>query len=403
MSSTIARRVALVVALVALGTPVFTQQAGSQEGGELNPWAVPGWSFVPGLTLSGVYDTNVALASAPADTQRTQGDRLYIAEPFGQLRYFGRRTNFSTGYGGYLRRYSDFDQLNGFDQRGYLTLRHLATRHVTLFLHDTYMDVPSTDEVELNGIPFSRTGSRFNTLAAGVEARLTKFTDLSVRYDQTWVTFDRKDTLLTGGWVNGVKTELARRLTDRASLGAEYGIRLADLNEGTRQVVFQDAGGTLRYAAGPHTSLSLGAGVSHLVDDARDESRTGPYFRAGVTHDGERATIGAGYERMFVPSFGFGGSNQSQELRAFVQMPLDRNRTYVQGSAAWRRSDPFIPGELKLDTIWLRSTVGYALARWLRLEGFYAFTRQDSQVTGGEIHRHRTGVQIVISQPVRIR
>ena len=44
-----------------------------------------------------------------------------------------------------------------------------------------------------------------------------------------------------------------------------------------------------------------------------------------------------------------------------------------------------------------------ALARWLRLEGFYAFTRQDSQVTGGEIHRHRTGVQIVISQPVRIR
>ena len=403
MSSTIARRVALVVALVALGTPVFTQQAGTQEGGELNPWAVPGWSFVPGLTISGVYDTNVALASAPADTQRTQGDRLYIAQPFGQLRYFGRRTNFSTGYGGYLRRYSDFDQLNGFDQRGYLTLRHLATRHVTVFLHDTYMDVPSTDEVELNGVPFSRTGSRFNTLAAGAQARLTKFTDLSVRYDQTWVSFDRKDTLLTGGWVNGVRTELARRLTERASLGAEYGIRFADLNEGTRQVLFQDAGGTFKYAAGPHTSFSLGAGLSHLADDAQHETRTGPYIRAGVTHDGERATIGAGYERMFVPSFGFGGSNQSQELRAFVQMPLDRNRTYVQGSAAWRRSDPFLAGELKLDTIWLRSTVGYALARWLRLEGFYAFTRQDSQVTGGEIHRHRTGVQIVISQPVRIR
>lgn len=400
---TLLRRVTLALALVAIGTPAFTQQGGQQESTELNPWNVPGWSFVPGLTLSGLYDTNVGLASAPADTKQTQGDRLVVAQPFGQLRYLGPRTDFSTGYGGYLRRYTKFNQLDGFDQRGYLSLRHLATRRVTLFLHDTYTDVPTTDEVELNGVPFSRTGSRFNTFSGGVQARLTKFTDLSVRYDQTWVTFDRKDTVLTGGWVNGVSAGLGRRLSERMTVGAEYGVRLADLNEGTRQVVFQDAGGTVTYAAGPHTSLSVGAGMSHLDDRSREETRTGPYVRAGVTHQGDRATVGAAFERMFVPSFGFGGSNQSQELRAFVQMPLTRNRAYVQGSAAWRRSDPFLAGELKLDTIWVRSTLGYALARWLRLEGFYAFTSQDSQVTGGEISRHRSGVQVVISQPVRIR
>jgi hypothetical protein len=224
-----------------------------------------------------------------------------------------------------------------------------------------------------------------------------------VRYDQVWVTFDRTNTLLTGGMVNGVHGQLGHRLGPRLQVGAEYGIRAASLNEGTRHVTFQDAGGTLRYDLTSTTVVSLGGGMSHLVDDARVDTRTGPYIRAGLTRTGGRATVGASFERMFVPSFGFGGSNQSDELRGFIQMPLTRNRTYIQGSATWRRSDPFIANELRLDTIWLRSTVGYALARWLRLEGFYAYTSQNSQVTGGEIHRNRVGAQIVVSQPVRIR
>jgi hypothetical protein len=74
----------------------------------------------------------------------------------------------------------------------------------------------------------------------------------------------------------------------------------------------------------------------------------------------------------------------------------------VDGSVAWRRSNPFVANELRLDTYWVRSTLGYGLTRWLRLEGFYAFSRQDSQVTGGEVNRHRGGVQVVISQPMRI-
>jgi hypothetical protein len=83
-------------------------------------------------------------------------------------------------------------------------------------------------------------------------------------------------------------------------------------------------------------------------------------------------------------------------------MPVYRNRAYVQGSAAWRRTNPFLATELRLDTLWVHSTVGYSVSRWLRTEGQYAYTRQDSQVTGGEISRHRVGVQLVISQPMRI-
>jgi hypothetical protein len=46
---------------------------------------------------------------------------------------------------------------------------------------------------------------------------------------------------------------------------------------------------------------------------------------------------------------------------------------------------------------------GYAVQRWLRLEGYYWFTRQDTRVTAGQINRHVVGVQVVVSEPMRIR
>jgi len=394
------RRIALATGVCLLVTVAV---ASAQESAELPSWRTPGWSFTPGLVIAGEFDSNIALASPPADTRQTRSDRLVVAEPFAQLEYFSRRTELSTGYRGFLRRYMDITELNGFDQRGSVSLRRLATKRLTLSFNDAYMHVPTTDDVELNGVPFSRTGSRTNRAAAGFEARLTKLTTLSARYENTWVDFDRQDTLLTGGWVNGVRVTLTRDVTARVALGGEYGIRFADLNEGTRNLRFQDAGGTLRLLLAPHTALSLAGGYSYLDDRSFDTVRTGPYARAELTHEAERATVGASFERSFVPSFGFGGSSQSQEVRGFVRMPLDRNRMYVNESAVWRRTNPFITSELVLDAIWIRSALGYSASRWLRIEGYHAFTRQDSRVTGGEINRHRTGVEIVISQPMRIR
>ena len=385
--------------MVAAGAPLRAQDPGS----EFQSWRTPGWSFTPGITVSTVYDSNIALANAPASTRTTQGDQLFEVEPFGQLEYFSPRTEFSSGYRGYLRRYQDFDQLNGFDQQVHGSVRRLVTRRVTLFARDNYADVPTTDDVQLNGVPFRRVGSKMNSAQAGMEARLTKYTDLSVSYENTWIRFDRPELFLTNGWVNGVRGELSRRLSDRLSLGGEYAMRFANLNEGTHQVMFQDAGGTLHYHVASGTTLSLAGGVSHLNDRLVLVTRTGPYVRAGITHDVVRATVGASFERVYVPSFSFGGSTQSQEIRGFVRMPLDKNRFYVQGSAAWRRNDPFIANELQLDTIWVRSTLGYSATRWMRVEGFHAFTRQDSIVTGGEINRQRIGAQVVISQPVRIQ
>jgi hypothetical protein len=392
------------VALSAILIATTAAPGGAQNtSSEFTSSRMPGWSFTPGVTIAGEFDSNVALASAPADTRQTESDRVLLAQPFVQLGFMSPRTEFSTGYQSYVRRHMEVAQLNGFDQRGYVSLRRLATKRLTLSLNDQYADVASTDEVELNGVPFSRTGVHTNAVLGGLDARLTKFTNLAVRASNTWVDFERTDTLLTGGSVSGVSTGLSRRLNERTTGGAEYAIRFADLNEGTHQLTFQDVGGTLQYAVAGKTALSLGAGVSFLEDRSFDVSRRGPYMRADVTHEAARATVGAGFERSFLPSFGFGGSNQSMQARGFIHMPLNRNRVYVLGSGSWRRTEPFVAGELELDTFAIRSTLGYSATRWLRVEGFYAFSRQDSQVTGGEINRHRVGTQMVISQPMRIR
>jgi hypothetical protein len=403
MSTEMWRSAALAAALVgAWASPAAAQW-------EAAAWNTPGWTFTPSVRIGVEYDSNVALADAPASTGETASDRLVLVTPSGQIDFLSPRTTFSAGYRGHVRRYLDVTPLNGVDHSFNIGIRRLATKRLTLEFGDTYTDVPTTDDVELNGVPFSRTGTRTNSFNGGVTARLTKFTDLSVRYEHTWVSFDRDvdnpaQNFLLGGTVHGLRAELGHRLNDRVTAGGEYGFRTASLNQGLRELTFHDAGAGIQVALARNTSLSASAGVSFLIDELFDLTRTGPFLRLSLSHDIQRATVGASFERSFVPSFGLGGSSQNQELRGFVRMPIAASRFYVQGSAAWRHSDPFVETEqLGIDTIYLRSTVGYATTRWLRIEGFYTYTRQDSIVTGGEIDRNRAGVQFVFAQPMRIR
>lgn len=395
------RAAALTALLVGSAAVASAQQAPDELGSP----RLPGWTFTPSMSIAALFDSNVALDDAPASTGQTEGDRLFLLRPSGQFEFMSPRTDFSATYSGNVRRYVEFDQLNGYDQRLNVSLRRLATRRLTLFVGNTFVDVPTTDEVEVNGVPFSRTGTRTNSLSAGLTARLTKFTDFNGRYEHTFVSFDptNDQTFLTGGQVNAFHGDVSQRFSERIALGGEYSIRFADLNEGTRQLTFQNLGGTFRYTVGPRTSLSMAAGLARLDDRTLDESRNGPFFRSALTHQLSRAVIGAVFEKNYVPSFGFGGSTSNQELGGFIRMPIYQNRLYVQGSTTWRRSIPLNEGSLELDTIRARTTVGYFAARWLRTEGFYTYARQDSIITGGEIDRHRVGVQVVVSQPMRIR
>ena len=391
------RRAALAAALCVITASAVAAQ---ERSAEFPTYLQPGFTFTPGISIAGVWDSNVALA---APSGRAAGDQMFLFEPFGQLELVSPRTELVAGYKGYVRRYMDVDALNSYDQRSYFSLRRLATRRVTVFLNNEFADVPTTDEVELNGLPFTRTGSKSNRLAAGVETRLTKFTDLNVRYENTWVKFDREAPSLSDGWINSVETDVRRRLNERLAVGAEYGIRKADLDQGQRTLWFHDVGGLVTFDVGPHTQLSAAGGYSFLNDTLLERAPSGPYMRGELKHALDRATLGVSVEKSLVPSFGFGGSSDSEEVRGYVQMPLSRNRLYIQSDALWRRSSPLEIEELELDTIQVSNTLGYSVVRWLRLEAFHIFTRQDSRITGGEINRQRAGLQLVVSQPMRIR
>jgi hypothetical protein len=375
----------------------------AQDRPEVESWRIPGWSFTPSLGTGVLWDSNVALSDPRADLGETQGDTVFTIEPAGQLEFFGKRSDFTATYRGNMRRYFEVDGLDTFNQRAGVILRHQASARLSFFLRDSFADTPTTDEVELNGVPFRRTGSRTNTFATGLTAQLTRRTAASGRYDMTWITFERPDVFLTGGWIHAWQGTLVYQPQERLSAGGEYRFRISELDDGSRSLSFHDTGGVVRYQIGRTTTWNASAGFSVLNDKTANLTRVGPYIKTDIAHQLTRSTIGASFERMFVPSFGFGGSSNSIAFHSWIVTPFNRGRIFANGSFSWRRSTPLAAESLQADTVWLRSSIGYAATRWARLEGLYTYTLQDSVVTGGEVARHRLGAQVVISQPVRIR
>ncbi len=392
---------AVAVALMILGGVGVSAQ---DRPAEIEGYVVPGWSFTPGISISSVWDSNVALSGRSAETGGTIGDNIFTITPMGQIALQSPRTQFSAGYRGHLRRHVDVEELDGFDQRAHLILRHMVTPRLTIFAQNEFAEMPTTDLTELNGVPFARVGSRSNRLAAGVEGRLTKYTTTRVRYENTWTSFDRLDGFLSGGTIHGVGADVWRRLSERLTVGVEGRIRRSDITRLDPRVIwFRNVGGAVEYRLTEFVAVTGAVGVAHLRDSRFDDTRTAPYYRIGIDRHTERIDAGATFERSYMPSFGFSGSNDTQEVRGYVRMPFSRNRFYVQSDGIWRRSNPFFAGEIQLDTFVTSNTVGYSALRWLRVEGYHAYSRQDSIITGGEVDRHRIGAQLVVSQPMRIR
>jgi hypothetical protein len=395
------RRPAVIATLLLACTAGTIAQ---ERPAEFEGYVLPGWSFTPGLSLSGLWDSNVTLAAPAAGTGRTPSDNVFVIVPSGTLAMNSTRTTFSAGYRGYLRRHVDLGELNGFDQRGYVTLQHAATPRLSWFVTDELSEMATTDLLELYGVPFRRVGVTSNRFGTGLKARLTKLTDLEVRYDHQWSAFDEVDEFVIGGTIQGLATGVHRRLTERATVGAEARIHRSDVTRAEPRVVwFQDAGGVFDYKLTEALTLALAGGISHLRDSRFEETKTSPYYRLGLEHESARATMGVSLEQSYAPSFGFSGSNDNRELHGFVHMPFSKNRFYIEGDGSWRRSNPFFNLDIRFDTIISHATIGYSTLRWFRTEGYYAYSRQDSIIPGAPIQRHRIGMQVVVSQPMRIR
>ena len=84
-------------------------------------------------------------------------------------------------------------------------------------------------------------------------------------------------------------------------------------------------------------------------------------------------------------------------------MPLDRNRFYVQESASWRHTNPFVATELALDSMFARDRARLRGAEVVPDRGLLRLQHQDNRSPAAKISRNVAGVQFVVSEPVRIR
>jgi hypothetical protein len=399
--------IARALVAVVIGALLAGPRPAAAQSAEGEPGQAPGWTFTPAVVVGWFWDSNVAMVSQGFN-QDIRADNVFLITPSGSMDFLGKHTNFGIGYSGTVRRYRDVNELNGFDQRFRVSVAHRPTARLLLFGREGFARLPTTDETELNGVPFRRMGSRLNNASGGFEYRLTKLSTLRAAYEFVDVAFDHDrllPTFVIGGRSHGVTSEFTRRLTERVALGAIYEIRFAQIKTelGTDQPLrFQIVGASSRYTLGPMTSIVLAGGISTLSDPGIGDTNVGPFIRAGITHHLERATLDAGYERSFVPTFGFAASTQTEQLHGSVVMPVYRNRAYVQASTAWRRNNPLLANEPPLKSFWLSTTVGYTVARPVRIEGFYTTAWQDTRVAGGQVNRHRVGAQVVLSSPVRV-
>lgn len=389
--------VVLIAALCA-ATPAAAQTFQLAEPGQ-----TPGWVFTPTFVFSSAYDDNVILAGHRAPTE---SDTVSVLSPSGDLQYRGRHNWLGFGYAGSISLYRQLSQLNSYDQTARLDTRHQLSRRFTLLLHEAVSFMPTTDAVTLTGVPFLRTGSRLNDSRADLHVQLAPHTTATAEYSFEWVSFDTNldfSRFLHGGRAHGVSGTVEQQLSHQWTVGGSYSFRRAIISDNAGQFDIQEGMGTTSFQATPTLLLSGGFGFSRLRDAQNLTSRTGPSWRASAVQQLERVTVSGSYFRSYVPSFGLGGTLQNEELDATVRMPLAKNRFYWQGGLSWRRNAPLTPGEQSLRSLWFQNWVGYSIQRWLRIEGYFWRSQQDSLLPGGRVDRDRVGIQVVTALPMRLQ
>src|SRR5438874_2647147 len=113
-------------------------------------------------------------------------------------------------------------------QGGRLELRREESARLKWFAHGSAASMPSTDLVDLGGIPFHRVGVDTALGRGGVEYKLATHDSLSQTYEYQSVSFDRPEdlrTVLRGGHVQQTVTTYRRHLDERLTLGADYSFR----------------------------------------------------------------------------------------------------------------------------------------------------------------------------------
>ncbi|MGE5359783.1 MAG: hypothetical protein ACM3NQ_12270 [Bacteroidales bacterium] len=364
-----------------------------------------GWTVTPVFVFSQSADSNVTLAGKGAPNT---ADKALGLAPSGEIGYLGPHTTMTAGYAGSATRYFTLSQLDTFDQRLYVNFKQLITRRVQLFGQASAGWLPTTDTVLLAGVPFVRVGSTIKTVQGGVTVALAKHTTTTAGYRLEYIGFDRTNPLavgLLGGHSNGVYGDIRQQVSPHVTVGAAYDIRRTDITDRLQQFNMLNVQGTVEYRFSPAFFVSGGLGVARIAGSLPGfGSRVGPAMTATINYTFDRTLAFAGYTRAYVPSYAIGGTTQDAELTTGVRVPVAfRNRLVLGGSVSWRRNDPLSLLGQPLNSVWLTANAGYGFAPWLRVEGFYSRSTQDSHLPGGVVDRNQFGVQIVTLAPMRFK
>lgn len=391
-----------VIVLATWGRPVAGQTQSTPNK------STPGWVFTPAMGVGGVWENNVFIL---LEDDNPPSDYASPLNPSLSLDFTGRNTKFSAGYNGSFTLYRTLEELNNYQQslRGQFERR--LTRRVRLVIDEDFEAAPTTDALERGDVPFHRVGSKSNMLSASLESALGAQTSLNGGYVFRVVEFDAgplRSTELKGGHSHELELALVHGLSRRLSLTLDYEFVRAIVSGSTLFPELEDrfniqaGSGTLQYAVMEDFNIFGGIGLAHLGAGLTHEARTGPTWRAGLSRKIDRTTLSAMYRRSYTPSFGFGGTSQNEELTGNVHVAFARNRAYVSGSTTWSENDALDARQRSLRSLWLTGRVGYAVARWMTVEGYYGRAQQDSQVAGGKRHRHMVGFQVITSKPVKL-
>jgi hypothetical protein len=387
---------ALALCLGVGDAPLRAQQPAQQE-------QPAGWIFTPSFGIGGSWDDNVLLAG-----EVNPGDYGTPVSPSVSLDYGGRRTRLSTAYEGTLVMYRNFDELNSAQQRFRGFVQRRATRRLTLFAQETFNSSPTTDILDLSGVPFYRIGSRTNVAGGGLDAALSKTTTMRAMYSLRMVDFEDRPSpvvaeQLQGGYAHEILATVGHALSSRLTLGGDYQFRRSVLSHGLDRFNMHTAAATVQYALSPMVTLSGAGGIALLGEGLNHDARTGPSVQVAITKRGRLGTAAASYQHTFIPSFGFGGTFQNEEWAGSVRIPFARNRAYAFGSVVFQDNEPLEIDQPSLKSLLFSSVVGYQMTRWLSLEGYYHRTQQDERRVQGDVVRNQAGFRVVASTPVKLR
>lgn len=432
------RRASLLVVVglsLAAGPPAVAEQRTPVT----TPATPPGWVVTPTIAVGQTWDDNITLAFDPAEVAE---DYLTSVSPSLILGYRGRRTTFGATYLGSYDFYRDLSEFDAANQRGNLELTQRVSRRFNIVARNNLAVTPTTEDLASGVAPvvLRRRTTRFNDFRGGLETIVSPKTTLTTAYTSQWMTFAREEEvapLLRGGHSHGAIVTLRRALSSRTAVSAEYDYQRAIVADGGEEFDLQHGGLTLDHELTRSFSVFAEGGYAWLSPGRLQERHDAPTFRVGLGWQHPRLTWDVQYGRAFLPSFGFGGTVQNEELAATLRVPFTRRLT-LTARGSLRENDPLrtieiVPPptttgtgppltttgtgqpltpigtelpptsiETSLRSISAQSSLVFHATRWLRLEVYGSHSFQDSQVAGGQISRTRAGVQLAVSRSMRV-